>query len=410
MPKVHPLLADPDRLRKAHHDDGLTLRAIGETAGVTESRVSQVMKKHGIPNRRDVRPRWLDDPAEVRSRLLAAGSVKRAAADGGVSNDRLRSAMAAHGITNDSVEPEELRDHGLLRRMYHDERMSTHAIAERLGVGRGRLRSALRDAGVQLRQPGVQDNRFVSDREWLTAAVEAGLSDSDIAEKAGVAATTVLKWRSVHGLLRAPTPAVMPAEVNDPDWLRARRTDDGMSNRQIADLLGVSIVTVQRRVRCFGVPSPTALSDVELRRMYDVDGMTVEAIAAAVGRAESTVRRRLHVAGVVMRSRGRHPLLTDRAALLAAVQSGKTDSQIAADVGVRPSTVAKWRGKHGIRSPRARVSAAAQELNDPVLLRRLFVDERWSIDRIAAASGVSRSTVTRALRRHRISASQRQPR
>lgn len=86
----------------------------------------------------------------------------------------------------------------------------------------------------------------------IAALKKSGCSLGVIADRLGVSKSTAFKYCEPGALLRAE-------QANLRDGLMSRLIAGGVSSQEIADLLGVSYSTVQRRrnasrVGCFNVP------------------------------------------------------------------------------------------------------------------------------------------------------------
>jgi hypothetical protein len=95
-----------------------------------------------------------------------------------------------------------------------------------------------------------------------------------------------------------------------------------------------------------------SIDTTELRRLYEVDGLTGRQIAALVGIPNKTVLRYLKAAGASLRNPG-YPvieLLADRDWLEREYGAGKSTPAIAAEVGCSVRIVARWLERHGIEA------------------------------------------------------------
>lgn len=63
---------------------------------------------------------------------------------------------------------------------------------------------------------------------------------------------TVHRWLQRHQI---PSPGIhqVDSRLNDPDWLRRRYIDDGLSIRRLGDEIGVSRETVRRHLKRHGI-------------------------------------------------------------------------------------------------------------------------------------------------------------
>jgi len=183
----------------------------------------------------------------------------------------------------------------------------------------------------------------------------------------GVELRTVGKWLQKDGVQARPRGAAVGQGVGarkNPiakEDLERMYLSEGMTQRQIADLHGLSEWAVGKRLRAFGIESrPTNW----VRDAPRKDQFTPEDL------------RRLYV--------------TER----------KTMKEIAEMYSVNPVTVSKWLRRYSIPVEQAWERRAVQlDANE---LKRLYVDEGWTLNRIAKHFSCSTWTVRWNFRRNEI--------
>src|SRR5829696_3246003 len=256
-----------------------------------------------------------------------------------------------------------LRNEAWLRGQYVDARRSQRSIARQLDVSRRTVRTALARFGIE--RPVRPAPRLFTDRELVHRYVELGQSGTKIAAELGVDANRVYRRLSELG--------------------------------------------IERRVRL----------DVDrLRARYLEDGATLDQIAAEMGCGPETVRRALERAGVPRRGRGPQQTAAIRARLqtdwlqVRYVDDGATLEQIAAEVGCSTTTVGLALQRAGIprRASGGRKASPARSRLDAEWLRTRYVEERATLDQLAAEAGCSSETVRRALQDAGIARRLRPPR
>lgn len=149
------------------------------------------------------------------------------------------------------------------------------------------------------------------------------------------------------------------SRLRDATWLRDAYLHHGRSRRDIAAELGVAGSTVGEWLTRHGIPSrdaaaarkdqfarnrPDQLDDPNwLSDRYDTKGLSLDAIAAELGVAASTVRAAMD----------RHdlPTRTDRlrdAHWLADTVGRNGVDGVADELGVTPATVRRWMARHAL--------------------------------------------------------------
>ncbi|MDP9402617.1 MAG: hypothetical protein M3P85_04640 [Actinomycetota bacterium] len=207
--------------------------------------------------------------------------------------------------------------------------------------------------------------------------------------------------------------------------------DEDLSMGTLARRWGVSAGTVGKWVAAAGIPARTRrqagarrlLSPPpveELRRLHEDEGLSPGALAAALGVHRNTVGRWLADAGVARRPSSRKgrmrgqrlPAARPDAALLRELYEERrlSLSQVAETLGVSVHLVRTWleeeqiprrRGTYSTRRPPPRRRWQPPPAEE---LRRLRVEEHWTMRELAAHYGVHQGTVARWLADYEIPA------
>jgi transposase len=134
-------------------------------------------------------------------------------------------------------------------------------------------------------------------------------------------------------------------------------------------------------------------SQAELHRLYEQQRLTPAEIGERLGVSGRTIRTWLQQAGIALRprrERRRHHLPpTDVELRRCYLDEGLTIAQVAARYGVSATTARRWLGNAGIPRRAARRSSRAPSADE---LRRLYQDEGLSTTQIAQRHGVAQQT------------------
>lgn len=131
----------------------------------------------------------------------------------------------------------------------------------------------------------------ISDRDWVQAQLDEGVTVTALAKAAGVSRQTVYTWLGRHGLeTKRSTP-----DRPDPDVLAALYAQHG-TVAGVGDVLGVSADTARRWLHAAGVTvgDPPLEVDVDEVRRRRRAGATLEQIASEQGVGPTTIWRRLN--------------------------------------------------------------------------------------------------------------------
>lgn len=183
-----------------------------------------------------------------------------------------------------------------------------------------------------------------------------GLSDGQIAERLGIAKTTVFSWRQSRGL--APNGKV--CELTDEEnAARLKMYNEGYSDAQIAAACNTGVAAISRWRFRRGLKANKEVNERK-RELYDA-GLSDRDIANALGiSANAVIKWRsdngLPSNGGKAKTR---PALPKRELLSfperdRLYSEGYTDSEIATVTGVARSTICRWRLERGLRANRRR--------------------------------------------------------
>lgn len=237
---------------------------------------------------------------------------------------------------------------------------------------------------------------FAARARMVREGFEEGLSDQQIGDRLGVAASTVAEHRRKQGLMRPTQPRASSRAEMVVDM--ARR---GFTDRQISAATGLSLSTVEKHRRAEGVPKvreaearkpgrkrdsrdkATAQRDEELRPLL-TQGLTVSQIARRAGCSTNRVRGALRRLGIEQ---------VKATALIDIVrpwlERGARTSEIVAATGVREREVIRLRNTHGYAPPRHQ---SKTERAKPLIRQGLSNKE------VAACVGLTANSVCRVRR------------
>lgn len=266
-----------------------------------------------------------------------------------------------------------------MRRLYVDEQLSTTQIADRAGLSPATVWKRLVDAGVQMRQRGVQPQ--LSDDELRHLYIEQRLSTLQIAARTGMSTSGVGSALQRAGIPRRGAGVL----TVDDETLERLYVEERLDTDQLAARFNVAPYAVRRRLRAAGIHRPAGAppggfvpAETELRHRY-VDGQASLAELATHYRVPATtVRRWLELRGVPLRqvaasqgARARDPVRLSREELWELyVEQGLTATQIAEHVGATKNVITA-----ALHTQRIPVRPSGPSRRHPVvLLDALYAD------------------------------------
>lgn len=196
------------------------------------------------------------------------GTVSRALMSFGIPLRTPQESRKERG-TKKKRQYKQLDDKELLRCWYENEQLSIPAIAERIGCSTGIVQRCLKQYGIKARhshstQPkgalGIAGFEKLRDPEWLRKRYhDDGLSMDGLAREIGCTAGSVLKAFRRYGIPSKPSKRAahlnrpVPDELRQPDWLNEQHRVLGKSSEQIASELGCARGQVMQALRRFGI-------------------------------------------------------------------------------------------------------------------------------------------------------------
>jgi predicted DNA-binding protein YlxM (UPF0122 family) len=185
----------------------------------------------------------------------------------------------------------------------------------------------------------------------------------------------------------------------DPEKLREMYLEQHMTVPSIARVLGFSTGTIQNRLTEYGIRLDRPHNDLglpleEIRQMYVEDNTPMKTIAKHFKCSVSAIQERIDLGGFskprtqIQKKYQRFKVTKDELIDLYLTQN-KSDMQISREFDVSNITVANWRRAYGIRRDHQPnyVDLASDEL------KRLYIDEKWTMGQIAEHFGCGESTV-----------------
>jgi transposase len=228
--------------------------------------------------------------------------------------------------------------------------------------------------------------------------VEEGMTVAALASGLGVAAQTAHNWLVAADVPRRASPATVRLDVSDVE-VRRLYAVEGWTAAEVAAHLGCGTSTVYARLQGLGVarrPAPPRRSsrpaDTELRRLYVQRGLSLRQVAERFSVSTQAVRGWLDAAGVPRRGPAAPTPSASSDGVVALYHQGWSGPRIAARLGCSTATVYRRLEAAGVARRRPRPS-----VDRPALLEAL--DAGLPAPDIAARLEVSVSAVCRALTR-----------
>lgn len=274
-----------------------TAEEIAQPLNVTTGTVLNWLRRHDIEARgrgeaedrlrsglRNLRNKqWLQQKIEENQPITDIGD------ECGVTSAAVHYWLDKHGIETDiKVDPtrnsmsaaETYRDKSWMQEQYVERHRSTTEIGEELGVSKMTISRWLRRHGIETRGTAPEqihtgtsqseDTTTTSqgedttttegkyrNEEWLRERYqEEERTTAEIGRLCGVSKVTISRWLRSHEIetrgrseskVRDPSRSGSETEeLNDPHWLREQYIEEGKSQREIGDALGVSATTVRK--------------------------------------------------------------------------------------------------------------------------------------------------------------------
>jgi transposase len=254
-----------------------------------------------------------------------------------------------------------------------------------------------------------QEDRL-EDPEWLRERYwEDGMSVQDIADKLGEAHGVVYNRFMRYNIERRSQSGVNDERLRDEQWLREQHWDEDMTLGEMADVLDCSTMTVANHMEDLGVERqdpgtvsfPKLHDEESARGLYEEHG-SVNNVAEALGCSDTTAYRWLKTHGVVDEHEG--PIYDELTgdALHSWAEEGYKAVDIAEEVGCSVATVHHHAEKHGLKDELRSHRATPDELKDEEWLRQRYKNEGMSTGGIAELVDRGRATISYWLRKHDI--------
>lgn len=189
--------------------------------------------------------------------------------------------------------------------------------------------------------------------------------------------------------------------------------NEGMSIREIAKEIGVGRSTVSNWLREYGIQPRSMLESKlkgkvkpckkELEQMYIDDMMTITEISDVLGVVSSTISNWLHEYGITVRDKSKSQLkekikTNEEELRKMYINELMSINKIGKLVGISHGTVHRWLREYGI-PVRCISESLLKEKVKPTRkeLKMMYVDKLMSTTKIAGEFGVSSNTVSRCL-------------
>lgn len=308
--------ADRKRIALQWYSEGVSVTEIGRRLGVTQSSVSHMLRKLGVPPSTEKREsRAAIITPELKSRLIELANqqwtAKTISDELGINYNLVRNILKTSGFSLKPFGTGKGR-HGGAKvdvetvMMLHRKGLSIPDIAKQVQASTDIVRRRMKWGGVKSEKIGEKD---------ILPLLKAGLTARQCAKALAVSVATVKRYAKLAGfdLCRK----TLRSQVAD-DILVLRR--QGMSCNEIAKAVGVDHSYVWRILKedapelarvsdrskfLIGKVGRKRLVDVEKAKVMLVDGKLPQEIADAFGCSPFTVRRQLKEAQVKLPAQNR---------------------------------------------------------------------------------------------------------
>ncbi|AFQ29915.1 hypothetical protein P4493_05300 [Bacillus thuringiensis] len=236
----------------------------------------------------------------------------------------------------------------------------------------------------------------LSKEEMYKLYVEDGLSDRQIAELKGVNTSTIRRLRVKYEIETRGRHNVDPTQVLSKTELERLYIEECLSDKTIGKQVGLSHSTVHRLRVKYGIerrPVKRAFTEEELKQLYIKEGKTDEQIAKLRGITAGAVTHLRKVYGIEAIERAVVPkeILIDLY-----VKQKMTDKEIAEQYNCAEKTVCSLRKRFGIQANRKRCSLSKEQVYN------LYVEKGLSDNQIANLYGTYSATISSLRERYGI--------
>ena len=285
-----------------------------------------------------------------------------------------------------------------LRRLYLDDGLSVHKIADILNVSSSTVCERMREHGIPVRQ-----RKIIIPDKYLRMFEAGQITAVEIADELDCTYQVVYSRLRENGIKPSGRRIDLPRDLLIKEYVVDGRTAD-----QIAGRLGVNRWLVNNNLKRYGIrrrPSNSKRRITEpgrevLERMYAREVLSVAEIADKLGCTKYTIRRCLKKYKIPMRKSG--PVagyrVSDDVLRRMYADSPNMDG-IARKFGIAPTTVRKRLVKMGVSIKGRRLRDAIREDE----LRRLYEDEKLPVKQIASKFHVDAGTIQAYRKKYGIS-------
>jgi len=228
---------DEEWLRKEYHDKEKTQQEVAEAAGCSKATIKRWMKRLDVPRR----------------------SLSEANADGDIAK---------------------LRDEDWLREHYFNNDLSARQIAKKIDSNNVSVLKWIDNHGIERKHRSEVmsdgDVEKLHSKDWLEQEYsKKERPATDIADECGVDSDTVYIWLRKHDLEVRTTAESryggVCQKLQNKDWLQEKYIHQGLSTRQIADLLNVGKSTVTHWMREHDISARSNIREAADRSVYDYE-------------------------------------------------------------------------------------------------------------------------------------------
>jgi DNA-binding CsgD family transcriptional regulator len=343
------IVSQLDEISRLYHEEGLSVPQIAARLGATPQSISYHVRRGNLV----LKKRTLDRDELTRLRVEEGLSLAAIANRLNTHKHRVSRELKSYGIDGPrAVRPPDPLDHAELRRLYVDERLPVEKVAARMGVGVRKIRTDLDRAGIEVRRYTSQfETRQPSQGREPVIRLGKKVQVSGLPESAE-------KYR---------------IQVDS-------RTVNGVSYL----VIGMA----------------------EISRLYNEEGLTTRQIGGLLGFASSALYWHKRRGNVVLDYRGvrenrRKKTFDENLLRDLYVEQQLTTTEIARRLATTRAVVVRELDRYGMRRPGQRngriLCGSRRVLINDEELRRLYVHDGLSLNRIAEMLGTTAQTVRNAM-------------
>lgn len=153
-----------------------------------------------------------------------------------------------------------LEDPDWVYQRYVVEGMSYSEIGEITGYSQSSVGRHVKKHGIEPRSFGEhQTQEKLQDKAWLREKyLKEDLSAREIADMVDRTTDSIHYWRNKHDIRAKSPQGEVDPRLEDPEWLREKYVDKGMTTHEIAELIGENQTNVHRRLTKFDIETRPA--------------------------------------------------------------------------------------------------------------------------------------------------------